>query len=175
MPMMHGGGHERKMRSGTENVPSIVGFAEAVKIASDKDIKNMGKNRDYLIKNILKIPNTKLNGPFGKNRLCNNINVSFSNIEGEAIAQHLESNGIYVSTGSACASHSLKKSHVLKAIGNSDLDINSDSDISTVINSDTDSYVNTEIKDINTEIKDINTEIKDINTEIKNIKTIIEI
>jgi cysteine desulfurase len=124
-PMLHGGGHERKMRSGTENVPAIVGFGEAVGIANEKDVKNMEKNRDYLIKKILEIPNTKLNGATGKNRLCNNINISFSNIEGEAIGQYLEGRAIYVSTGSACASHSLKKSHVLKAIGSSDLEINS--------------------------------------------------
>lgn len=123
-PLMHGGGHERKLRSGTENVPGIVGFARAVKIASSGNIKQMTKLRNKLIEGILKIPNTQLNGPKDK-RLCNNINVSFNNIEGEAIGGYLEAYGILTSTGSACASHSLKKSHVLQAIGLNDLQINS--------------------------------------------------
>ncbi len=125
MPLMHGGGHENKMRSGTENIPAIVGFAKAVELADKKDIKKISALRDYLIKKILSIPKTRLNGSLGTSRLCNNINVSFTNIEGEAIASHLEGYGIFVSTGSACASHSLKKSHVLRAIGLNDLEINS--------------------------------------------------
>ena len=76
-PLAHGGGHEKNLRSGTENVPGIVGFAKAVKIASNSDVKQMSKLRDYLIGEILKIPNTKLNGPKEK-RLCNNINTSFN-------------------------------------------------------------------------------------------------
>ena len=127
VPFMEGGGHEKGMRSGTENVPGIVGFGEAVRISNKKDIENIKKLRDYAVKEILKIKDTKLNGPTleDNERLCNNINVSFSNIEGEAISQHLEGFGIFVSTGSACASHSLKKSHVLKAIGLNDMEINS--------------------------------------------------
>jgi cysteine desulfurase len=125
VPMMHGGGHERGMRSGTENVPSIVGFGEAVKISSTKDSAKIEKLRDYLIKEVLKIKKARLNGARGKNRLCNNVNVSFSDVEGEAIASYLEESGIYISTGSACASHKLKKSHVLKAIGADDFAINS--------------------------------------------------
>ncbi len=124
-PFINGGGHEKGMRSGTENVPGIVGFAEAVKIANEKDIKKMQELRDYTIKKILEIPKTRLNGAVGEKRLCNNINVSFGDVEGEAIGQHLEGHGIYVSTGSACASHTLKKSHVLKAISLNDLEINS--------------------------------------------------
>ncbi len=124
-PFINGGGHERGMRSGTENVPGIVGFAEAVKIYSEKDIKKMQELRDYTIKKILEISKTRLNGSEGNKRLCNNINFSFGDIEGEAIGQYLEGYGIYVSTGSACASHTLKKSHVLKAISLNDLEINS--------------------------------------------------
>lgn len=125
MPLMHGGGHESHMRSGTENIPGIIGFAKSVEIADKKNIKKISDMRDYLIKKILTIPKTRLNGVDGDKRLCNNVNVSFTNIEGEAIASHLEGYGISVSTGSACASHSLKKSHVLKAIGLNDLEINS--------------------------------------------------
>ena len=116
VPLAHGGGHERKMRSGTENIPGIVGFAKSVEIAKKKNVERMIKIRDRLIEGILRIPNTRLNGS-GKNRLCNNINVSFNNIEGESIGGYLETYGICTSTGSACASHSLETSHVLKAIG----------------------------------------------------------
>jgi len=125
VPMIQGGGHEKNIRSGTENVAGIIGFAEAVKISSLKDAEKISKLRDYTIKKILEIPDTNLNGPNQKNRLCNNINVSFKNIEGEAIGQYLENDGIFVSTGSACASHKLEKSHVLRAIGCSDFEINS--------------------------------------------------
>ena len=123
-PLAHGGGHEKKIRSGTENVSGIVGFANAVDIASEKDVKKMRGLRDKLIEDILRIPNTQLNGSKEK-RLCNNVNVSFMNIEGEAIGGYLEQDGIYTSTGSACQSHSLEPSHVLKAIGLSHVESNS--------------------------------------------------
>lgn len=116
VPLFHGGGHERKLRSGTENVSGIVGFAKAVEVAKKKDVEKMTKLRDKIIDGILRIPNTRLNGPREK-RLCNNINVSFNNIEGESVGGYLETFGICTSTGSACASHSLETSHVLKAIG----------------------------------------------------------
>jgi len=123
-PLMHGGGHEHKLRSGTENISGIVGFAKAVEISKKKDIEKMKKLRDKIIKGILEIENTKLNGP-RENRLCNNINVCFNNVEGEAIGGYLENEGIYTSTGSACASHSLESSHVLKAIELKPVQINS--------------------------------------------------
>ncbi len=116
VPLMHGGGHEKKLRSGTENVSGIVGFARAVEIADKKDIEKMIKLRNKLIDGVLQILNTRLNGP-KESRLCNNVNVSFNNIEGEAIGGYLENYGIATSTGSACASHSLETSHVLRAIG----------------------------------------------------------
>jgi len=123
-PLFHGGGHERKYRSGTENISGIVGFSKAVDIADKKDVRKMEELRDYFIERLLKIPNVKINGP-RKNRLCNNINLSFNNIEGEAIGGYLENLGIYTSTGSACASHSLESSHVLKAIGLEPIQTNS--------------------------------------------------
>ncbi len=122
--LMHGGGHEHKMRSGTENVSGIVGFAKAVEISKKKDVEKMEKLRDKMIKGILEIENTKLNGPH-ENRLCNNINICFNNVEGEAIGGYLENAGICTSTGSACASHSLESSHVLKAIGLTSMQVNS--------------------------------------------------
>ena len=80
VPLFHGGGHERKMRSGTENVPGIVGFAKAVEVAKKKDFEKMTELRNKLIDGILKITNTRLNGSREK-RLCNNVNISFNNIE----------------------------------------------------------------------------------------------
>jgi len=124
-PLAHGGGHEKNLRSGTENIPGIVGFAEAAKLINKKDLEKIKNMRDKLIKEILKIKNTKINGVLGEKRLCNNINVSFNNIEGEAIGSYLSSYGICTSTGSACMSHSLETSHVLKAIGLSPLESNS--------------------------------------------------
>ena len=115
-PLLHGGGHEFGLRSSTENIPGIIGFAKAVSIANWSDVKKMTKLRDKLIDGILKIPGTDLNGSRSK-RLCNNINVRFNNIEGEAIGGYLDAYGISSSTGSACSSHSLEPSHVLSAIG----------------------------------------------------------
>ena len=113
-PINHGGGHERNLRSGTENIPGILGFAKAVEIAVPTH--RMEQMRDTLIDGLLKIPDTKLNGP-RKNRLCNNVNITFKFVEGEGIALALDAKGIKVSTGSACSSHTLKPSHVLTAIG----------------------------------------------------------
>jgi cysteine desulfurase len=124
VPISHGGGHERKIRSGTENVPGVVGFAKAVEVANKKDLEKMIKLREKLIEGIIAIPNTRLNGSKNK-RLCNNINVSFNNIEGESIGGYLENLGVCTSTGSACASHSLETSHVLKAIGLAPVQANS--------------------------------------------------
>jgi cysteine desulfurase len=123
-PLLHGGGHEKGLRSGTENVAGIAGFAKAVKLASGKHVRQMQKLRDKLIERILDIDNTHLNGPKEK-RLCNNINVCFNNIEGESIGGYLEAYGICSSTGSACSSHTLEPSHVLKAIGKTPLQANS--------------------------------------------------
>jgi len=115
-PLAHGGGQEQGLRSGTENISGIVGFAKAVEVAKSKDVEKIEMLRDRLIRGLLVIDNVTLNGP-RKNRLCNNVNVSFNNIEGEAIGGYLENSGIYTSTGSACMSHSLETSHVLKALG----------------------------------------------------------
>lgn len=117
-PWQHGGGHEFNLRGGTENIPGIVGLAEAVKIAlSKKHAGHMTKLRDRLIKGVLEIPSVKLNGPEGDKRLCNNANFSFKGIEGEALGGYLDQKWICSSTGSACAARTLEPSHVLKAIG----------------------------------------------------------
>jgi len=116
-PLLHGGGHENNLRSGTLNVPGIIGFSEAIDVIKEKDIKRMQKLRDMLIDGLLKIPNSSLNGPIGDARLCNNVNVLFKYIEGESVLLHLDFKGIYVSTGSACSSHNLSQNHVIKSIG----------------------------------------------------------
>lgn len=113
-PLLHGGGHEKKLRSGTENIPGIVGFAKTTEI-TNSDIKKMTELRDKLIKGALKIQGIKLNGP-KENRLCNNVNLLFD-IDGESVGEYLEGLGIYTSTGSACLAHSSGPSHVLTAIG----------------------------------------------------------
>ena len=117
-PLLHGGGHERGIRSGTENVPGIVGFSKAVLISNEKDNLRIKKLRDKTISKIPKlISDVKLNGPPGELRLQNNINFSIEGVEGEAVGSYLESKGIYVSTGSACSSNTHSGSHVLDAIG----------------------------------------------------------
>jgi len=116
-PLLHGGGQEFKLRSSTENIPGIVGFGEAVRTSSKKDIEKMERYREYLIEKILEnVPGSKLNGP-RENRLCNNVNICFGNIEGEAISSFLNEKGIMVSAGSACSSKSIEPSHVLLAMG----------------------------------------------------------
>ena len=118
VPWQHGGGHEFNLRGGTENIPGVVGFAEAAKISLDiRHVKYMTKLRDRLMGRVLEMPGVKLNGPEGDKRLCNNVNFSFKGIEGEALGGYLDQKGISSSTGSACAARTLEPSHILKAIG----------------------------------------------------------
>ena len=125
MPWQHGGGHEREMRAGTENIPGIVGFAQAVKIAlNKKHVRHMTKLRDKLIGGVLALPGVRLNGPLGDKRLCNNANFSFLGIEGEALGGYLDQKFVCSSTGSACSSRELEPSHVLTAIGLSNEEAN---------------------------------------------------
>jgi cysteine desulfurase len=118
-PLLFGGGHERGLRSGTENVSGIVGFGEAMRLAVEDfaDNARIKKLRDKLINTVLReVPHTQLNG--GKeHRLPNNINFSFSYIEGESLVLRLNAKGVAGSTGSACSSKKLEASHVLLAIG----------------------------------------------------------
>ena len=119
VPLLHGGGHEFGLRSSTENTPGIVGFGRAVELCQRNmkpEAKKISILRDMLIEEILKIPNTRLNG-HTKQRLYGNANVSFHGIEGESLVMHLDMQGIAASTGSACSTKSLKPSHVLTAIG----------------------------------------------------------
>ncbi len=116
--LIQGGGQERGLRSGTENVPFIVAISKALEMVQkekDKENKRLILLRDYFISEITKkIPDVILNG-HPKQRLPNNINVSFLGVEGESILLHLDNYGICASTGSACTSNSLEPSHVLVA------------------------------------------------------------
>lgn len=118
-PLFFGGGQERGLRSGTENVPGIVGLAKALQISfasREKENARLAVLRDRLVEGLLAIPKTRLNG-HPTERLPNNVNVSFLDIEGEAAVLYLDAKGIYCSTGSACASASLDPSHVILATG----------------------------------------------------------
>lgn len=118
--LIHGGAQERRRRAGTENVTGIVGLGKAVEIAFDTMEERTKKEiamRDHLIDRILaEIPYARLNGD-RKNRLPNNVNISFQFIEGESLLIMLDMKGICASSGSACTSGSLDPSHVLLAIG----------------------------------------------------------
>ena len=119
-PLIHGGGQEKQMRAGTENVPGIVGFGRAVELAQTEmaeEANRLSRLRDSLIKNILeKTESTRLNG-HSTQRLPNNVNISFDFVEGEAICLNLDLANICAATGSACSSESMEASHVLLAMG----------------------------------------------------------
>lgn len=119
-PLVYGGGQEKNLRSGTENIASIVGLARALEIADEEkeeEAERLTKLGEKLKEGILKkIPKTFLNG-HPTNRLPNNINMTILDIEGEALILHLDNYGIYTSTGSACTSQSLDPSHVILAMG----------------------------------------------------------
>lgn len=123
-PIVHGGGHERGIRSSTENIPGIVGLGKAAELAEKrmgKDTRHLLKLRDGLIRRVLKIEESYLNG-HPKKRLPNNAHFRFSGIEGESLVLLLDRKGIAASTGSACSTHKLEASHVLMAIGLNEVD-----------------------------------------------------
>ncbi|OFI05414.1 cysteine desulfurase IscS [Clostridium acetireducens DSM 10703] len=119
--LIHGGGQERGKRASTENIPGIVGMGKAIELATnemEEENKRLTNLRDKLMKGLMeKIPHAKLNGPKGEKRLPGNVNISFVGVEGETLLLDLDYEGIYISTGSACASASLDPSHVLLSIG----------------------------------------------------------
>ena len=122
-PLISGGGQENQMRSGTENVPYIVAFAEALRLSEDERLENqqkMKKMSDLLISEITsRVKNYKLNS---SRDICvpNIINLSFPGFDGESIILGLNFKGIYVSSGSACSSASIEPSHGLSALGLTD-------------------------------------------------------
>lgn len=119
-PLLHGGGQEAGLRSGTENVPAIAGFAKALELVQqekEKENKRLKKLRDNFIAEVQKkITGTILNG-HPTERLPNNAHISFEGVEAETALSHLNLHGIYASAGSACTANEIAVSHVLKAIG----------------------------------------------------------
>ncbi|MDP2944315.1 MAG: cysteine desulfurase family protein [bacterium] len=119
-PLIVGGGQEDGYRSGTYNIPGIIGLAAALELAYQERsayLKKVTGLRDHFWKNLKKaIPEVKLNGSWTK-RVPANLNIMFGYIEGEAILMDLSFKGIHVSTGSACSATNLKASYVLRAIG----------------------------------------------------------
>jgi len=157
-PIIHGGGQEKKIRSGTENVAGIAALKKAVELA-DKKMKNTAKTKKLqgkLINELLKIPGTRLNGSKEK-RIFSNVNISFDDAEGEAIVLLLDEKGICCSTGSACSSTSLKTSPVLRAIGLGDEEAHGSLRISL-------GWQNTD--------KEVNYAIKEIKKAVENLRRI---
>jgi len=118
-PLLHGGGHEGGRRSGTENVPGIVGLGAASRLAFGERTETAARMtafRNRLISEVLKLPGTRLNGHTSES-LPHIANFSFEAIEGESLIMKLDEHGIAASTGSACSSPDLEASHVLLAIG----------------------------------------------------------
>lgn len=117
--LIEGGAQERGKRAGTENLPSIIGMAKALELATanlDKNAAYVTKLRDRLIEGLSKVPHSRCNGDLVR-RLPGNVNYCFEGIEGESMLLLLDAKGISASSGSACTSGSLDPSHVLLAIG----------------------------------------------------------
>ena len=117
---MHGGGHERGMRSGTLATHQIVGMGEAFKIAKEEmhdENKRIKKLHDQLLKGLTEIEEVYVNGDLN-HRVPHNLNISFNYVEGESLIMAIKD--IAVSSGSACTSASLEPSYVLRALGRSD-------------------------------------------------------
>jgi cysteine desulfurase len=119
-PMMLGGGQEDGVRSGSENIPGMVGMGKAAELAKEEiaaESERLTGLRDTLIKGLVEtIPESYLNG-HPTERLPNNANVRFSYIEGESLILSLDQLGVQVSSGSACTAKTLEPSHVLRALG----------------------------------------------------------
>ena len=119
-PLIIGGGQERGLRSGTEDVAAIVGFAKAAELALTylpEESKRLRKLRDKAIKTVLEtVPRSYLNG-HPTNRLPNNAHFRFDFVEGESMLLSFKERGIAVSTGSACSSQTLEPSHTLMSLG----------------------------------------------------------
>ncbi len=148
VPIIHGGGQERGIRSGTENVAGIVGFGKAAELACSnlsEHEEKLSKIRDEIIEKVLdKIPESYLNGD-ETHRLPNVINFRFKAIEGESLILMLDAKGYQASTGSACSSKTLEASPVLTALGLDPVDVHGSLRISLAPDSDNfdiDDFVN---------------------------------
>ncbi|MBQ6099247.1 MAG: cysteine desulfurase NifS [Methanobrevibacter sp.] len=148
VPLIHGGGQEKGIRGGTENVPGIVGFGKACELASqqlEEHHEKLSSIRDELIEKVLStIPEAHLNGG-SENRLPNLVNFRFKAIEGESLILLLDAKGYQASTGSACSSNTLEASPVLTALGLDPVDVHGSLRISLAPESDkfdVDEFVN---------------------------------
>lgn len=118
-PLLHGGGQENGMRSGTENTAAIAAMGAAMEYSCRgiaERAEKISALRDRLISLLLEISDSRLNGGLER-RLCGNVNVSFSGVEGESLVLGLDLRGVCASSGSACASGDVTPSHVLRAMG----------------------------------------------------------
>ena len=119
-PISYGGGQQKGMRSGTDNVPGVAGLAKAVEEVYrylDKDIERLYSLKEYFVDKVLQIPEVKVNGCTGYDSAPHIISVSIRGIRSEVMLHALEDRGIYVSAGSACSSNKPMVSATLKAIG----------------------------------------------------------
>lgn len=118
-PLLNGGGQERGLRSSTENLPAIAGFAKAAEVIIgnlEKNIAATEKIKNHMAERIAaEIDGVTFNSP--ENGVCSVLNVSFTGVKSEVLLHVLEDKGVYVSSGSACSSHKRGKSHVLEAMG----------------------------------------------------------
>nr|KOY50074.1 cysteine desulfurase [Gordonia sp. NB41Y] len=120
VPVLHGGGHERDVRSGTPDVAAAVGMATAATLAVAElpdTMVSVARLRDRLFDILLDIPGTRVNGPRDARRLPGNVHVSFEGCEGDSLLMLLDANGVECSTGSACTAGVAQASHVLIAMG----------------------------------------------------------
>lgn len=121
-PLITGGGQENNIRSGTENVPGIIGFQKALEITQalkEKELKRIKSLRDYLIKKLTqKIKDFEINGSLSK-RIPNNLNISIKGVLSDTLVMALDRKGISVSSGTACLAGSQEPSYVLMALGKS--------------------------------------------------------
>ncbi len=119
-PVMYGGGQQRGLRSGTENLPGIAGFAKAAEMVYqdlEQDVDRMYALREELTEGVRRIPDVVINGCPGREGAPHVVSVSFRGVRSEVLLHALEEQGIYVSAGSACAAHKPQPSATLRAIG----------------------------------------------------------
>ncbi len=119
-PIMYGGGQQRGLRSGTENLPGIAGFAKAAELVYqdlEQDVDRMYGLREKLTNGVKNIEDIVLNGCPGREGAPHVVSVSFRGVRSEVLLHALEERGIYVSAGSACAAHKPQPSATLRAVG----------------------------------------------------------
>lgn len=120
VPLLHGGGHERDVRSGTQDVAGSVAMATALRLSVERlpeSTAHLQGLRKRLFDVLLSVPGTVVNGPDGDQRLPGNVHVSFEGCEGDSLLMLLDANGVECSTGSACTAGVAQASHVLLAMG----------------------------------------------------------